>query len=101
MREEQAEYMRLAQRLEISDLKWLMGDKRGRRFVWRLLETAEPLKDPFNPQTSITSYNLGKQAYGKWLYAQLLEECPELFMTMGREAREFRNARNGDGHKSN
>jgi hypothetical protein len=101
MREEHMERMRLAQRIEISDLKWLMGDKRGRRFVWRLLETAGPLQEPFNPDPQITANNLGKQAYGRWLYVQLLEECPELFVLMGREAREFRNVHDGSNAKSN
>jgi hypothetical protein len=100
-REEHQERVRLAQRIEVSDLKWIMADKRGRRFVWRLLEQAAPLQDPFNANTTIMSRNVGRQEYGRWLYAQLLVHCPESFMMMGREAQEFTNARNGDGPKSN
>ena len=31
---------KLAQQSEEADLKWLMGSKRGRRIVWRLLDQA-------------------------------------------------------------
>jgi len=102
-REEQQERARLAQRIEVSDLKWLMGDKRGRRFVWRLLEHAGVFRPVFNSNAAIMAHREGERTYGVWLFAQINVYCPESYLTMAKEAREleFINARNGDGPKSN
>jgi hypothetical protein len=102
-REEKVERARLAQRIEISDLKWLMTDKRGRRFIWRLLEQAGVFQSSFSPNNAVMAFNEGKRNYGVWMLAQINAHCPESYIVMAKEAKELEltSARNGDGPKSN
>lgn len=80
-----------AQRLsminEAEDFKWLMGNKRGRRVIWRWLEKTGVFRSSFNHSGSITAFNEGARNIGLMLIAQIHECCPEHYLTMIQEQR--------------
>lgn len=68
--------------LEAEDFKWLMGSKRGRRIVWRLLEKTRVYQDSMTGN-SHTFYNEGRRSIGLMLMAQINENClPEYIMML-------------------
>jgi hypothetical protein len=82
---EMAQDRRTERNGQIEDFKWLMSDKRGRRFVWRLLEKSGIYRNPFTGNSQ-TFFNCGQMNMGQWLMAEIHEVCPELYMLMVTEA---------------
>lgn len=72
---------------EQEDLKWVMSDSRGRRFMWRLLGGTGPFRNAFAGDDSRTCFNLGMQNVGQMLLAALHEACPEKYLQMTKEAK--------------
>lgn len=72
---------------ELSDLKWLMGNKQGRRFMWRLLETAGVFRTSFTGN-STTFFNEGMRNMGLKQLNDVHEACPERYVEMVREHKE-------------
>ena len=70
-------------RWEIADLVWLMGNKRGRRVVWRLLNHAGVYRLSYQPGDALqTAFNEGQRNSGLRLIALLTEHCSEAYATM-------------------
>lgn len=86
---------RLARDTEEADFKWLMGSKRGRRIVWRLLDRAGVFRLSFNTNAMAMAFAEGSKNEGLRLLAQIHTLCPELYPTMVKEANEHRNADDG------
>ena len=80
---------------EESDIKWLMSSKRGRRFVWRLLEQAGVFRSSFNTNAMTMSFSEGNRNYGLQLLNLVHTLCPELYPTMIKEQQNVRNADDG------
>ena len=94
---EQEQRSKLAKDTEESDLKWLMGSKRGRRIVWRQLEQAGVFRLSFNTNAMQMAFNEGNRNNGNRLLAQINEVNPDAFTLMLKEAKEKTNdARNDD-----
>jgi hypothetical protein len=89
---------RLARETEIADLKWLMSSKRGRRFVWRLLEMSGPFRMSFNTNAMQMAFNEGSRNLGNRLFNEVMTLCPEMYPVM---AKEQQNDRDGNGKQSN
>ena len=68
-----------------SDLKWLMGSRRGRRIVWRQLDRAGVFRLSFNTNAMAMAFAEGNRNEGLHLLAQINASCPELYLTMIRE----------------
>lgn len=66
------------------DMKWLMGSKRGRRIVWRLLERTGIFRSSFTGNSE-TFFREGMRNVGLALMAQINEACPESYMNMVKE----------------
>lgn len=81
-REAAAAAKRERQRRDIEDLKWLLEQAQGRRFVWRLLEQAGVYQSTFNSSGSVTAFNEGKRAIGLWALAQIHDHTPDVLATM-------------------
>lgn len=79
---------RLAQRLEVDDLKWLMSDKRGRRFVHRLLDRAGVWRSSFNTNALTMAFAEGQRNEGLRLLAHIQGHCPERGTEMLKESNE-------------
>lgn len=69
---------------QIEDFKWLMSDKRGRRFVWRMLEVTGVYRTSFTGN-STTFFNEGMRNIGLIVMNEIHEHCPELYETLIKE----------------
>ena len=78
---------RAAADLELGDLKWLMSNKRGRRFVHRLLERSGVFRLSFDQNALRMAFNEGTRNEGLRLIAQLTEHCSERYIEMLTEAK--------------
>ncbi len=76
---------RLARENEEADIKWLMGNKRGRRVLWRLLDQAGVFRSSFNTNAMAMSFAEGNRNYGLRMLALIHSQCPELYPTMMKE----------------
>ena len=87
---------KLARDTEEADLKWLMGSKRGRRIVWRLLDRAGVFRLSFNTNAMQMAFAEGNRNEGLRILAQIHTLCPELYPVMVKEqANDNRNADDG------
>lgn len=85
-------------RIELDDVRWLMSDKRGRRFVWRLLEAAGIYRSSFTGN-STTFFNEGARNVGLRFLADVNEACPERYLEMLKEQKEHDDG-NGTGTRN-
>ena len=76
---------RLVRENEEADIKWLMGNKRGRRVIWRLLDQAGVFRSSFNTNAMTMSFAEGHRNYGLRILALIHSQCPELYPTMMKE----------------
>lgn len=91
---------RLDRENEQADLKWLMGSKRGRRVVWRLLDSAGVFRTSFNTNAMAMAFAEGNRNYGLRTLAMLHVQCPELYPVMMKENTN-NDGTNDDGNGSN
>jgi hypothetical protein len=77
---------RLALQIEIDDLKWLMSNKRGRRFVARLLERAGVWRLSFNTNALAMAFSEGQRNEGLRLLAQVTAHCPDRYTELLKES---------------
>lgn len=68
----------------IEDLKWVMSDKRGRRFVWSQLEVAGIYRLSYTGDDR-TIFNEGRRSVGLKLLAEVDQHCPNEYMEMLKE----------------
>ncbi len=78
----------LAAQIEIDDVKWLMSNKRGRRFMARLLERAGVWRLSFNTNALTMAFNEGTRNEGLRLLAQITAHCPDRYTEMLKESKE-------------
>lgn len=78
---------------EIGDFKWIVSNKRGRRFVWRLLEKAGVFRTSFTGDPQWTAFNEGTRNYGLWVWAMVQEHAPESYALMLSEHNDRRTER--------
>lgn len=87
-RQQQARDIRKAreysENLGVDDLKWFLSDKRGRRFMWRLLSETGLFR-PSYTGNSETFFREGERNVGLKLLNQILEHCPDKFGMMQQE----------------
>lgn len=77
---------RLARDQAREDILWVMADKRGRRFVARLLDKAHIGKSSFVAANAMTvSFLEGERNVGLALQTELLDVCPTRFTEMTKE----------------
>jgi hypothetical protein len=84
-REQQTQREKDQRRQELDDLRAVLRTSSGRRFIWCMLEDAGILHDAFTGNSN-TYYILGKQAYGKRLFADILKHFPKQYIQMQNEA---------------
>lgn len=72
---------------ELADLRHILKDPEGRRFMWRLLGEAKLFHGSFvmGDQGYGTTYNEGRRSIGCWAFSELLEAKPEAYNQMQRE----------------
>lgn len=66
---------------EIEDLKWLMSDKRGRRFIWSLLAFTGVFRNPFTGNSE-TFFRCGEMNVGQKYLGDINQHAPERYNQM-------------------
>jgi hypothetical protein len=77
-----------AERIAAADLAWLMGDPRGRRWMWAHLGDTHVFHTSFRHGEPVESavFRDGERNIGVKLLDRLHRICPGLYATMMREA---------------
>ena len=76
--------------LELADVKWLLSDARGRRFIWRYLNKGKVFEHCMTGNNT-TFYNLGMRNIGLMILADVNEAHPEMYLKMMSEAKGDKN----------
>jgi hypothetical protein len=83
---ERKDRIRRQDRAEAEAFRALMEQRDFRAFVWRLLAEAQVFQ-PIMTGNSYTFLNEGKRQIGLWVLEQINRLCPDLYVTMTKEAR--------------
>jgi hypothetical protein len=70
---------------EEADVRWLMGSKRGRRILWRLMDQSGVFRLSFNTNSMQMAFAEGNRNMGNKLLAKIHTLCPELYPQMVKE----------------
>lgn len=93
------EEQKLDRLLEIDDFKFVMEDKRGRRFLWRLLAQCGVFRSSYTGNNE-TFFREGQRNIGLAYMALIHEACPEKYSLMLKEQKEYgrrkQRGRSGD-----
>jgi hypothetical protein len=73
--------------IRLNDIKFVMGDIRGRRFVMNLLTRCSVRNSEYDPSGSKMYFNAGLRYTGLTIEREVEEADPELYDTMRKEAR--------------
>jgi len=71
-----------ARRVEIDDIRAIMGAESGRRLMSRLMVNAGVFRCSYNGQSNQTVFNEGRRSVGLFIHEELRECCPALYMKM-------------------
>ena len=93
--EESRAFANIKEKDEADDLKWVMSSKRGRRFVWKVLDRAGVYRSSFTGN-SATFFNEGQRNIGLMLLADIHSACPDQYLAM---IKEFKNGNVDDGSR--
>ena len=93
--DEQNQKLRQQREQEKADFAWLVGDARGRRFIWRLLSITGIFRSSFSGDSNRTFFQEGERNIGLQVMRDINEVCPEKMAEMIREAKQ------DDGSSSN
>lgn len=83
----EAEQQKVQRQQEVADLKWLMGNRQGRRIMARLLDKTGVYRLSFTGDTHTTDFNEGKRFIGLSFLTDCIEHCTERFNEMLTEYR--------------
>ena len=77
----------LAREVLANDIKWLMGNRQGRRIAWRQLDRAGVYRTSFGGNADTTNFNEGQRNMGLMLIADIHAHAPEAYTQMLAESR--------------
>ena len=78
------------------DLKKLLRQKEGLRFIWRQLCAAGIFRPSFSTDALVMSHNEGKRNLGLRLLAEVMAIDPDAYLKMTKMAKEDDDARSQD-----
>lgn len=87
--------IKLESQSEEADLKWMMGSKRGRRVIWRLLDQSGVFRLSFNTNAMQMAFAEGNRNFGNRTLSMIHSTCPELYQVMLKEATNDRDIDDG------
>lgn len=70
---------------EAEDIRWLMDDARGRRFVSRVLEATGVFRSTFDANHAVMAFSEGRRNEGNRLMTLVMAHSPQLFFVMLKE----------------
>lgn len=76
----------LKQETAADDLRWVLSDPRGRRFMWALLGECGLYANTFNTNFGVSSFNAGRQSVAQSLLLRITGDAPDLYLDMQAEA---------------
>lgn len=76
---------------ELSDLKWVLGARQGRRFLWRMLSELGAEQLPYGRKDRDTYFKLGMLNAAHFLKSEIIEASEEAWLFMQQE--EFKEKR--------
>lgn len=85
-REDVEQARKLERDQEKADFAWLMSDRRGRRFIWRMLEVTGVYRSSFTGNSE-TFFREGARNVGLKLISDIHEFAPDAYPTMLEEQR--------------
>ena len=88
---ERAETARLARLQEIADLRSVMSNPQGRRFVWRLLEATGVYRSSYTGNAD-TYFREGARNVGLTLIRDVHEHCFDLYVEAMNERKDGHDA---------
>lgn len=77
---------------EEADLRWMMSSKKGRRFIYRMLEASGVFQLSFNPNALQMAFKEGNRNFGNRILSQVMIVCPEQFHPMLKENKNDRTS---------
>lgn len=80
--------------LEVADFKWIMSNKRGRRFIWRFLERAGVHRNAYTSDPYDHAFAAGCKNEGTRVLAMVLEHAPDAYVLMLSEHKTHDRSRN-------
>lgn len=78
---------REARRMELDDIRWLLGHQQGRRIALRLLEETGVFRSSFDHNHSLMAFSEGQRNIGLWITAELLEASADGYFAVLQESR--------------
>ena len=87
---------KLARDDEADGIKWLMGSRRGRRILWRLLDQSGVFRLSFSTNAMQMAFAEGNRNFGNRILSLIHTVAPELYPTMVKENANERHP--DDGH---
>lgn len=75
-----------AERARIDFICAAMSTAPGRAWFYNLLATCRVFADPFSGDALLEAHNKGQRNIGLMIYADIVGNCPDHFVTMMREA---------------
>jgi hypothetical protein len=81
------EHARFVTERDRDDFVWLMGDPRGRRIVWRMLEMTGVFRTSFTGNSE-TFFREGQRNVGLMLMAQIHDATPGQYVLMLKEQKD-------------
>lgn len=74
-------------RRELNDIRTLLSNQSGRRFMWRLLEHCNTFNSVYSADQSIMSYQAGKQDLGHFLMSEITQADENLLIKLMKDNR--------------
>jgi hypothetical protein len=71
---------------ELADIRAVMDTPAGRRLVRRLLDRLGLYRQPFDVRDGVTAFNCGEHNAALFLFHEVNDACPDLYMAMLAEA---------------
>ena len=75
----------MRRRQELSDLEWVLNDRRGRRVLWRLMEKSGAFAAVWDPNAAQMGRKAAWQELGQYIKDEVVEAKSEAFLQMLQE----------------
>jgi hypothetical protein len=76
------EHAQQRERQQAEDVKWLMANAQGQRFLTRLLEETAVFSTAFHTSGQVMALNEGRKQIGYWLIGELTAHTPDAFINL-------------------
>ncbi len=83
--EEQEQEAKLRRENELHDLRYVLRDTRGRRFLWRLIGLCGPMRSPFSSDNALENYLIGQAEIGRVIIEDSMEADLNKYLKMYKE----------------